>query len=159
MRMAQRDHHEQDKQDEPRTGLSVAPARTDMPASVLVVEDDAVLALLIETTLMEAGTARIRHCRTTQAALEALREERPDAIVLDVHLADRDDGWAIAELVSEVGPRPPRIVFSTGAPQDIPEDIASMGVVLEKPYAPEDLIAAVTARKRGLLSRLIKARS
>ena len=131
-----------------------------LPGRVLVVEDDAVLAMMIEDALADAGATDIVQCRTTEEALAALRNEKPGAIVLDVHLADRDDGWAIAELVSNVGPNPPRIVFSTGAPEDIPEHIALLGTVLVKPYAAADLVDAVADKPRqGLLSRLRKSRS
>lgn len=124
---------------------------------VLVVEDDVVLALAMEAALMDAGAKRVEICHTTEAALEALRRAKPDVLVLDVHLADRDDGWALAELVDGVGPKPPRIVFSTGAPDRIPTEIAELGPVLKKPYAPVDLVRAVQApRRRGLLARLRK---
>lgn len=124
---------------------------------VLIVEDDAVLALAMEGALLDAGAKQVEICRTTEAALEALRRARPDVLVLDVHLADRDDGWAIAELVDSVGPKPPRIVFSTGAPELIPPEIAELGPVLEKPYEPADLVRAAQApRRRGLLARLRK---
>ena len=122
---------------------------------VLVVEDDAILSLNIEQALLDAGAAEVEICPTTDSALEALRARKPDAIVLDVHLADRDDGWAIAELVAGIGPKPPRIVFSTGAPQDIPAEIAGLGTVLAKPYEPGELVAAIrTPARRGLLERL-----
>lgn len=124
---------------------------------ILVVEDDAVLALAMEAALLDAGARQVELCRTTDAALEALRRGKPDVLVLDVQLADRDDGWAIAELVDGVGPKPPRIVFSTGAPDRIPPQIAELGQVLAKPYAPADLVRAVQApRRRGLLARLRK---
>ena len=87
-----------------------------------------------------------------EAALEALRRSRPDVVVLDVQLADRDDGWAIAELIDSVGPQPPRIVFSTGAPDRIPPQVAELGTVLEKPYDPRDLVRAVAAPRRRSLS-------
>ena len=32
-----------------------------------------------------------------------LEQARPDALILDVHLADRDDGWALAEVVAMLG--------------------------------------------------------
>lgn len=122
---------------------------------VLLVEDDALIALSIEEALREAGVREVVVCASSAEALAALREEKPDGIVLDVHLADRSDGWAIAELVKSVGPKPPRIVFSTGAPQDIPPEIAELGPVLEKPYAPSELIAALQEPPRaGLLDRL-----
>jgi CheY-like chemotaxis protein len=127
---------------------------------VLVVEDDALLALDIEQALLDAGARSVRLCPSTSEALALLRDHRFDAIVLDVHLADRSDGWAIAELVDSVGPRPPRIVFSTGAPQEIPEGIAELGTVLAKPYHPRELVRAVAApRKRGLIARLRRIRA
>jgi CheY-like chemotaxis protein len=126
--------------------------------SILLVEDDPLIAMSIEQALLDGGARSVKVCRTTEDALTALRLEKPDGLVLDVHLADRDDGWALAELVNSVGPKPPRIVFSTGAPQDIPPEIAELGPVMEKPYDPADLIAALAQPPRaGLLARLKKA--
>ena len=136
------------------------PGRKSQPplGSILIVEDDALIAMSIEEALLEAGATEVVISSNTADALAALREKRPDGLVLDVHLADRDDGWALAELVNSVGPNPPRIVFSTGAPQDIPEEIAELGPVLEKPYDPADLIAALRQPPRpGLLARIKKA--
>ena len=123
---------------------------------VLVVEDDMVLALAIEDALMRLGNAReVVICPSSDATLAALEEGRPDAIVIDVHLSDRDDGWAVAELVELLGPRRPRIVFSTGSPEDIPPAIAEMGPVFEKPYDPAELVEALADERRtGLFSRL-----
>lgn len=122
---------------------------------MLLVEDDALIAVALEGALLDAGARRVTICTTTAEALAALRDEKPDAMVLDVHLADRDDGWAIAELVNSVGPNPPRIVFSTGAPQDIPAEIAELGPVLEKPYDHTELIDALRRPPReGLLARI-----
>ncbi|WP_057883420.1 response regulator [Tsuneonella troitsensis] len=122
---------------------------------VLLVEDDALIAVALEGSLIDAGAKSVTICTTTADALSALRDKRPDGLVLDVHLADRDDGWAIAELVNSVGPNPPRIVFSTGSPQDIPVEIAELGPVLEKPYDHAELIDALCNPPReGLLARL-----
>lgn len=134
------------------------PAKRGIPAGfgrILVVEDDGLLAMAIEQALIDAGAGEVVVCNSTETALVALRVKQPDAIVLDVHLADRDDGWAIAELVDDIGPNPPRIVFSTGAPQDIPPKIAEMGPILVKPYDPADLIEAILGPQRpGLFFRL-----
>ncbi len=132
----------------------VAASADDLPRSVLVVEDDTILALATEEALRAAGIEEINICNSTAQALQMLRAISPDALVLDVHLADRDDGWAIAELVTEMGPNPPRIIFSTGAPRDIPQDIVELGTVLEKPYEPEQLLTALREKPKGLLARL-----
>lgn len=135
-------------------GAARAASADGLPRSVLVVEDDMILALATEDALRTAGIEDINICNSTAQALEMLRTISPDALVLDVHLADRDDGWAIAELVTEMGPNPPRIIFSTGAPRDIPQDIVELGTVLEKPYEPEQLLAALRPKTQGLLARL-----
>ncbi|MBX7542027.1 response regulator [Qipengyuania sphaerica] len=126
-----------------------------LPRHVLVVEDDAIIGLTLEQALLDGGVSKVEICPTTEEALAALRRKQPDAIVLDVHLADRDDGWAIAELVRTLGPDSPRIIFSTGMPRDIPEEIAELGCVLEKPYEPEVLVALLTEpARKGIISRL-----
>ena len=136
-------------------------ARTKADLGIVVlVEDDSVIALAIEDALLTGGAREVIVCRTSEEALAALRDSAPDGLVLDVHLADRSDGWAIAELVNSVGPNPPRIVFSTGSPQDIPAEIADLGPVLEKPYDPAQLIAALDQPARpGLFDRLRSALS
>lgn len=136
-------------------GKPAKPKTTKSLGKVLLVEDDAIIAVALEEALIDAGAAAVTVCSTSAEALAALRDAKPDCMVLDVHLADRDDGWAIAELVNSVGPNPPRIVFATGAPQDIPAAIAGLGPVIEKPYDHADLIAALREPPRaGLLSRL-----
>lgn len=134
------------------------PATAPTLRRVLVVEDDPVQGMAIEDALRDAGVEHVVLCPSIACTMEALEQESADAIVLDVHLADRDDGWALAELVDMLGPKRPRIVFSTGSPEDIPPEIAEMGPVFEKPYDPAELAAAlVSGAKPGLFARLRKA--
>jgi len=122
---------------------------------VLVVEDDPVLALALEDALLAAGASEVAICPSMESTMAELEKGPAQALVLDVHLADRDDGWAVAELVDMLATRRPRIVFSTAAPQDIPEEIADMGPVFEKPYDPAELIAALVGdERRGLFAKL-----
>jgi len=122
---------------------------------VLVVEDDPVLAVSIEAALLDGGAEQVVICSSIAATMAELEQARPDAIILDVHLTDRNDGWALAELVDLLGPKRPQIIFSTGAPQDIPPEIAEMGQVFEKPYDPAELVEALAGeRKAGFFARL-----
>ena len=150
---------------EPMNGSKTISGKEPAPGSkslrrVLLVEDDPVLALALEDALLRGGAGEVVICATMQATMQELEKNaRPDAMILDVHLGDRDDGWAIAELVSLLGNKPPRIVFSTGSPQDIPENIAEMGPVFEKPYDADQLVKALQGeRKAGLFARLRRAR-
>lgn len=125
------------------------------PQRVLLVEDDAVLALALEGALLDAGATDVVICSTMSAAIAELEKARPDALILDVHLADRDDGWALAEVVAMLGTRLPRIAFSTGSPEAIPPAVREMGPVFAKPYDPALLAEAVLrSPKGGLIARL-----
>jgi DNA-binding response OmpR family regulator len=127
---------------------------------VLVVEDDPVLALGLEDALLAAGAGEIEVCPSMESTMAELQKGPADAIIIDVHLADRDDGWAVVELVDMLGTRRPRIVFSTGAPQDIPKEIAEIGPIFEKPYDPAELVAALSGEeRRGLFAKLRDAMS
>lgn len=139
---------------------SKVPAR--MPRSLgraLIVEDDPLLAMALEDALLDGGAEKVVVCDTVAKAMEQLETLKPDILVLDVQLADRGDGWAMAELVTTLSPRPPMIVFSTGQPEKIPEKVASLGAILTKPYEPTALVALLgeTRRKPGFLGRLREA--
>jgi DNA-binding response OmpR family regulator len=128
--------------------------------TALVLEDDPFLALTIEDALRDAGVAVVVICADAGSALAELEKDRPDILILDVFLADREDGWAVAELVAELCPSRPAIVFSTGAPDKIPAHVAQLGTVLEKPYSPDELVAAAARMGGGgLLARIRDALS
>jgi len=125
------------------------------PCRVLVCEDDALFAHAIEEALNDCGVTQVMLCASATLAMAALEETRPDVIVLDSHLSDRDDGWAIAELAAFLGPKPPTIIFSTAAPDEIPPDVARLGTIVAKPYDPVTLVEAIMAGEApDLLSRL-----
>jgi CheY-like chemotaxis protein len=135
---------------------SKRPRRRARLGRILVVEDDPIVALALETALADVGAAEVVVCPSISCTMDALERGPAAAIVLDIHLADRSDGWALAELAELLGPRPPYIVFATGAPEDIPPEVAELGPVFEKPYDPAQLAEVlVSGAKRGLFARLL----
>jgi CheY-like chemotaxis protein len=132
--------------------------KSGLPEKVIVVEDDAVLGLAIEQILIDHGVLEVTLCPTAACTLAKLRSGSYDAIVLDLHLADSDNGWEIAELIDAVGGNATRIVFQTGSPGEIPARIRDLGPVLTKPYDPIELVKALMQKPRaglpGLLGRL-----
>jgi CheY-like chemotaxis protein len=129
------------------------------PASLgraLIVEDDALIAMDIAAALADGGAEKVVICASVAAALQEIERLLPDVLVLDVRLADRDDGWTLAELVHQLSPAPPLIVFSTGLPESIPAATAGLGHVLAKPFPPDDLVRLVRLHRHrpGLIARL-----
>ena len=133
-----------------------APRKAASLGRALIVEDDPLLAMQLEDALRDGGAEAVIVCASVAAAMSEYEKLKPDILVIDVQLADSGDGWALAELVTELSPRPPAIIFSTGAPERIPGKVAALGAVLAKPYDPARLIAVLAEhrRKPGLLDRL-----
>ena len=108
--------------------------------SVMVVEDEGLVALDIEMALLEAGATVAGPYMTLQEAQRAiLGGARPDAVILDVNIGG-EMVWPLARLLGERGLP---FLFHT-ANGDVPEIGEFPGVtVCRKPMLPETLIAAV----------------
>jgi CheY-like chemotaxis protein len=111
---------------------------------ILVVEDDPPIQAVVEDALSEGGF---------EPAIVASGEEAVTllkggqtlyrALVIDIGLRGRMDGWEVAKLAREVDPALP-VVYITAAHAD---RWASQGVpdsvLLVKPFAPAQLVTAV----------------
>lgn len=123
---------------------------------VLIVEDDALLATALAEAFTDVGVRDVRVSASTAEAMVEIGDFAPQVLVLDVNLADRSDGWGLAELAEQLFDRPPLIIFSTGSPEAIPEHVRELGIVLAKPYTPEKLVAiARKSAPRSMISRLL----
>lgn len=144
-------------QDGASQGRRVA-RRTLGPA--LVVEDDGIVAFDIAQALAEAGADPVVTCASVAEAMAQLEQSVPALMILDVHLADRDDGWALAELAAQLGDSRPLVLFTTATPSVIPPTAAGLGKVLPKPFRMEALIALIEQdRAPGLFGRIRQALS
>ena len=61
-----------------------------MPLTVLVVDDDAGFRRVARRLLTMRGLVVVAEVGSGAAAFEAVRRHRPDGVLLDVHLPDRD---------------------------------------------------------------------
>jgi DNA-binding response OmpR family regulator len=113
---------------------------------VLIVEDEVLQSDLLANALLDAGAIEVRRCETAGEALAQFRDFIPTILILDIRLADRNEGWLIAELAQQILPRMPLIVFATGSPERIPAHIAALGVVAAKPYDVAELIERLRQR-------------
>src|SRR5438132_4429463 len=104
---------------------------------VLVVEDDRIIQALVEEALSDGGfQSAVTGSGEEAIALLGSDKSHYRAIVTDINLSGKKDGWEIARAAREIDPEMP-IIYMTGTHG---EDWASKGVpnsiLLTKPFAP-----------------------
>jgi DNA-binding response OmpR family regulator len=119
-------------------------ALEDLPV-ILVVEDDQPLQVIVEDALTEGGfEPAIAASGEEAVTLLKGRKTKYRALVTDISLLGRMDGWEIAQQARQIDPEFP-IIYMSGAHA---EDWASKGVpnsiMLAKPFAPAQLVTAVS---------------
>ncbi len=112
---------------------------------VLIVEDEAVIAQLIEFHVEEAGHTVVDIAHNSEKALDLISNLRPDLILLDINILGSKDGIEVGLVVKEKYNIP--IIFIT-ALSDL-ETIERAKAVrpvsyLIKPYKSQDLLAAIS---------------
>lgn len=113
-------------------------------ARVLVVEDEALLAMTLEDWLREWGFDVVGPAMTLAAARELAGSAAIDVAILDVNLVG-EASYPVAELLAGRGIP---YLFATGY-GSAAEERAGPGIqVLHKPYRGEELRGAVTALLR-----------
>ena len=111
---------------------------------VLVVEDDRLIQAMVEEALSDGGF----ESTITASGEEAVTFLRDDkiayrAVVSDINLTGKLDGWEVARVARESDPAMP-VIYMTGTQA---EEWASKGVpnsvLLAKPFAPAQLVTAI----------------
>jgi DNA-binding response OmpR family regulator len=111
---------------------------------ILVIEDEYPVQGLVEEWLTDGGFAA-EILSSGEEALTLFKSglKNYNALVTDVTLKGRLNGWDIARQIREINPVFP-VVYMTGAAAD---EWASQGVpnsiLLTKPFAPAQLITAI----------------
>ncbi len=137
--------------------VALAVSGREHGATVLLVEDDEGLASVVGTMLAAEGL-EVVHAATAADAVLRGREQRPDVIVLDLHLRDGDGAAVVAEFRRH-GPMShiPLIVYSAADVEDARRHSLELGetVFLTKGRTSPDqlkdrvlgLVNAVTAQQ------------
>jgi two-component sensor histidine kinase len=102
---------------------------------LLLVEDEALVAMMIQETLAEFGFQIIGPVSTAAEALSSARENHLDAAVLDINLGD-GLVYAVAEILEQRGVP---FVFVTGYDADSVDSRFSAIPILQKPIEREML--------------------
>lgn len=113
---------------------------TNSKTSVLLVEDDALIAFDLAERLEAAGYRIVGPVGSSDRALAALSELKPDIAILDVNLS----GNSSADVAQALHAAGVPFVTLTGYSAHQVEDIYASGVVLTKPVQMRALLDNMT---------------
>jgi CheY-like chemotaxis protein len=115
--------------------------------TVLVLEDDANVAVLLEDMLAELQCEVVGPCRSAEAALALIKTAVPRVALLDINLGNSQDGYIVAAALAERGI--PFAFVTGGGPGVLRGDFASRPL-LSKPFHFSTLIRLIaTLAKDG----------
>ncbi|MDG4900560.1 MULTISPECIES: response regulator [unclassified Mesorhizobium] len=111
---------------------------------ILVVEDEPLILLEIETALEEAGFT-VLSSRNAEEALNALdaKPERFKALITDIRLGPGKSGWDLARLVREASPTMPVIYVSGDSAIHWPAEGVPNSIMIAKPFFMPQVITAL----------------
>ena len=131
----------------------------NLSARVLVVDDEPDITALVAYHLAKAGY-RVSTAASGVEALNAVREERPDLVVLDLMLPGRSGFDVLSDLRNRPETKDVGVVLLT-AKKDEPDRIKGLSLgaddYLAKPFSPQELVLRVGAVLRRLTAPAVSA--
>ena len=113
------------------------------PLRVLLVEDEALIAMLIEDQLIELGFDVVGPAATATQAIALCEEEKIDGAVLDINLGGGQRSDSVAELLAA---KSIPFVFVTGYGSSGVDRRFAYAGVLQKPFTLPELRDLVAGR-------------
>lgn len=111
-------------------------------AQILIVEDDALISMWVEDSLLDAGysVAVTSNADHAIALLEVDDEIR--VVFTDIDMPGSMDGLRLAAVVRDRWP-PVHLIIASGQHRPSVSDMPSDAIFLAKPYLQADVLAAV----------------
>lgn len=113
-------------------------------SKILVIEDEALVALDMRITLERAGFSVTRTAKTLTEALEAVDADSPDAAILDGNL----NGDSSAPVATRLREKAIPFVVVTGYSAEQLKAWLDGAPILSKPYTTAQLVGAVETLAR-----------
>jgi DNA-binding response OmpR family regulator len=108
--------------------------------TVLIVEDQLLLAMTVRDALEDHGYRVLALAIRHQEALDTVAQDRPDLALVNIELADDDDGAVLAGELTAMGIP---VVFISGQTSRIESSREAAIASMPKPYSLEDMVLAV----------------
>lgn len=102
--------------------------------SVLIVEDEMIVAMLMEDIVRQLGVRDVHICADTASALEVLRTKAVDCAILDLRLRD-GTSMVVADALAE---KDVPFLFSTGSDAGALEPRHAGRPMISKPFMDDD---------------------
>lgn len=118
------------------------------PMRVLIVEDEALLAMEIQVLLEDAGHEVVGWATSSEEAMTLAGRTAPDLAFIDVHLADGPTGVSVAERIAAASGA--MVVFVTANAKRLPTDYAGAAGVIAKPFTRIGLLSALRYLHQGV---------
>jgi len=111
---------------------------------ILLAEDDKSMVGLLKILLKMEGYIAINLNEDEQDVIKLAREERPDLILMDVHLGDQNGLDLIKDLRSQIGINKTKVIMTSG--MDLKDDCEQAGAddFVLKPFMPEELLQKIS---------------
>ena len=106
---------------------------------VLIVEDDAIISMLLAELLAEMGYEVCATAATEAEAVAAARRDKPNLMIVDARLRGGSGVSAVEEIL-RAGPVPH--IFLSGAPGSV-RALRPDAVVIGKPFRQAELVGAI----------------
>jgi len=115
-----------------------------MTGRILVVEDEVVIAMEIESVLQQMGYEVIGPVMTGQDAIDLVIEKRPDLILMDIRLKGDIDGITAAEQIYRLYKVPVIFLTAHSDPKTVEKAIAThpFGYLI-KPFRKNELYTSI----------------
>lgn len=117
--------------------------RSRLTATILIVEDDAIIAFDLAETVRGMGHTVCGNATTMEQALALAAEHAPTLALMDIRLAEGDNGIEVARELRRQRFLP--VIFVTAFPDEVTKrGVEHLGPVIPKPFNREQIEQAIT---------------
>jgi CheY-like chemotaxis protein len=112
--------------------------------TILIVEDDEAIQIIVEESLGDGGfETAVAPSGEEAVTLLTGQKAKYRALVTDINLRGKMDGWEVARRAREINPEFPIVYMSGAGAAEWTSKGVPNSIMLEKPFAPAQLVTAV----------------
>lgn len=119
------------------------------PLSILIVEDEALLAMDIEAMVEDSGHRVVAEAASLHDVEAIDPATRFDLAFVDIQLAKGTNGLDVCQLIRRRWPDA-FVIFVTANPRKVPDDFCGGHGVIPKPFSRNGLMAAMRYIEEGV---------